>query len=300
MVSLEVELFGIKFENPLILASGINDKTPEQWIRAHEEGAGGVVTKSIGIEPRKGYDNPTIVELPYGLINAMGLPNPGWKGFLEMVEGYTFDFPLIVSIFGGTPEEFAFLAEKLSDVADAFELNLSCPHAKGYGMEIGQNPENVYDVVRAVKEATNKPVIAKLTPNMDDITKLGLAAEKAGADGVSAINTLKAIAIDIYARKPILSNKVGGYSGPGVKPVALRAVYDLAKILDIPVIGIGGITTWQDAVEFLLAGASALQIGTAVSLRGWEVFREISEGIERYLEKEGFSSVKEIIGLALG
>ncbi|WP_297090935.1 dihydroorotate dehydrogenase [Thermococcus sp.] len=298
-MSLEVELFGIRFENPLILASGINDKTPEQWIRAHEEGAGGVVTKSIGIEPRDGYNNPTIVELPYGLINAMGLPNPGWKGFLEMVEGYTFDFPLIVSIFGGTPEEFAFLAEKLSDVADAFELNLSCPHAKGYGMEIGQRPENVYEVVKAVKDATDKPVIAKLTPNTDDITKLGLAAEKAGADAVSAINTLKAIAIDVYARRPILSNRVGGYSGPGVKPVALRAVYDLAKTLDIPVIGIGGITTWQDAVEFLLAGASALQIGTAVSLRGWKVFREINEGIERYLKEEGFSSVKDIVGLAL-
>ncbi|NJE49358.1 dihydroorotate dehydrogenase [Thermococcus sp. 9N3] len=299
MASLEVELFGIRFENPLILASGINDKVPEQWIRAHEEGAGGVVTKSIGIEPRKGYDNPTIVELPYGLINAMGLPNPGWKGFLEMVNGYTFDFPLIVSIFGGTPEEFAFLAQKLSDVADAFELNLSCPHAKGYGMEIGQSPENVYEVVKAVKDATDKPVIAKLTPNIDDITKLGLAAEKAGADAVSAINTLKAVAIDIYARKPILSNRVGGYSGPGVKPVALRAVYDLAKALEVPVIGIGGITTWQDAVEFLLAGASALQIGTAVSLRGWKVFREINEGIEAYLESEGFSSVEEIVGLAL-
>jgi len=299
MASLEVELFGLRFENPLILASGINDKVPEQWIRAHEEGAGGVVTKSIGIEPRKGYDNPTIVELPCGLINAMGLPNPGWKGFLEMVEGYTFDFPLIVSIFGGTPKEFAFLAEKLSDVADAFELNLSCPHAKGYGMEIGQNPENVYEVVKAVKDTTDKPVIAKLTPNIDDITKLGLAAEKAGADAISVINTLKAIAIDIYARKPILSNRVGGYSGPGVKPVALRAVYDLAKVLDIPVIGIGGITTWQDAVEFLLAGASALQIGTAVSLRGWKVFREINEGIEAYLESEGFSSVSEIVGLAL-
>jgi dihydroorotate dehydrogenase (NAD+) catalytic subunit len=299
MAGLEVELFGIKFENPLILASGINDKTPEQWIRAHEEGAGGVVTKSIGIEPRKGYENPTIVELPYGLINAMGLPNPGWEGFLEMVEGYKFDFPVIVSIFGGTPEEFAFLAEKLSEVADAFELNLSCPHAKGYGMEIGQKPENVYEVVKAVKDTTDKPVIAKLTPNIDDITKLGLAAEKAGADAVSAINTLKAIAIDVYARKPILSNKVGGYSGLGVKPVALRVVYDLAKTLDIPVIGIGGITTWQDAVEFLLAGASALQIGTAVSLRGWKVFREINEGIERYLEEEGFSSVKGIVGLAL-
>ncbi len=299
MASLEVELFGIRFENPLILASGIDDKMPEQWIRAHEEGAGGVVTKSIGIEPRKGYDNPTIVELPCGLINAMGLPNPGGKGFLEMVEGYKFDFPVIVSIFGGTPEEFAFLAEKLSGVADAFELNLSCPHAKGYGMEIGQNPEKVYEVVKAVKDATDKPVIAKLTPNTDDITKLGLAAERAGADGVSAINTLKAIAIDIYARRPILSNKVGGYSGPGVKPLALRAVYDLARALDIPVIGIGGITTWEDAVEFLLAGASALQIGTAVSLRGWKVFREISEGIERYLEEEGFSSVKDIVGLAL-
>jgi dihydroorotate dehydrogenase (NAD+) catalytic subunit len=299
MVNLEVEFFGIKFENPLILASGINDKVPEQWIRAHEEGAGGVVTKSIGMEPRKGYDNPTVVELPYGLINAMGLPNPGWKGFLEMVEGYKFDFPLIVSIFGRTPGEFAFLAEKLSVAADAFELNLSCPHAKGYGMEIGQKPENVYEVVKAVKDATDRPVIAKLTPNIDDITRLGLAAEKAGADAVSAINTLKAIAIDVYARKPVLNNKVGGYSGPGVKPVALRAVYDLARTLDIPVIGIGGITTWQDAVEFLLAGASALQIGTAVSLRGWKVFKEISRGIERYLKEEGFSSVEEIVGLAL-
>ena len=299
MPSLNVKLIGVSLENPLLLASGIDDKVPEQWIRAHEEGAGGVVTKSIGIEPRKGYDNPTIVELPCGLMNAMGLPNPGWTGFLEMVEGYTFDFPLIVSIFGGTPEEFAFLAEKLSDVADAFELNLSCPHAKGYGMEIGQNPENVYEVVKAVKDATDRPVIAKLTPNIDDITKLGLAAEKAGADAVSAINTLKAIAIDIYARKPVLSNRVGGYSGPGVKPVALRAVYDLARTLDIPVIGIGGITTWEDAVEFLLAGASALQIGTAVSLRGWGVFREINEGIRDYLKGEGFSSVEEIVGLAL-
>jgi len=299
MASLEVELFGIKFENPLILASGINDKVPEQWIRAHEEGAGGVVTKSIGIERRKGYDNPTLVELPCGLINAMGLPNPGWKGFLEMVEGYTFDFPLIVSIFGGTPEEFAFLAEKLSDVADAFELNLSCPHAKGYGMEIGQKPENVYEVVKAVKDATDRPVIAKLTPNIDDITKLGLAAERAGVDAVSAINTLKAIAIDVYAKRPVLSNRVGGYSGPGVKPVALRAVYDLARTLDIPIIGIGGITTWQDAVEFLLAGASVLQIGTAVSLRGWKVFREINEGIKAYLESEGFESVEDIVGLAL-
>ncbi len=135
-----------------------------------------------------------------------------------MVEGYTFDFPLIVSIFGGSGgEEFAFLAEKLSDVADAFELNLSCPpHAKGYGMEIGQKPENVYEIVRAVKEATDRPVIAKLTPpNTDDITRLGLAAERAGADAVSAINTLKAVAIDVYARRPILSNRVGGYSGPG-------------------------------------------------------------------------------------
>lgn len=272
--------------------------TPELLRRAHKEGAGGVVTKSIGIEPRKGYDNPTVVEVPCGLINAMGLPNPGWKAFLEEFEKESFDFPVIVSIFGGNPEEFAFLAEKLERVGDAFELNLSCPHAKGYGLEIGQDPENVYRVVKAVKDVTDKPVIAKLTPNTSDITKLGLAAEKAEADGVSAINTLKAIAIDIYAKRPILSNKFGGYSGPGIKPIALRAVYDLASKLDIPIIGIGGITTWQDAVEFLLAGASAVQIGTAVYLKGFSVFREIAEGIRKYLEEEGFSSVKEIIGLA--
>ncbi|MCD6558635.1 MAG: dihydroorotate dehydrogenase, partial [Palaeococcus sp.] len=208
-------------------------------------------------------------------------------------------FPIIVSIFGGDEKEFAFLAEKLDDVADAFELNLSCPHAKGYGMEVGQSPEMVYKVVRAIKDITDKPVIAKLTPNIDDITKLGLAAEKGGADAVAAINTLKAIAIDIYAKKPILSNKVGGYSGPGIKPVALRAVYDLAKALDIDVIGVGGITTWQDAVEFLMAGARALQVGTAVSLRGFGVFNEINEGIREYLKEEGFRSVKEIVGLAV-
>ncbi|AMM54658.1 dihydroorotate dehydrogenase [Pyrococcus kukulkanii] len=296
---LDIEILGLKMKNPLILASGVVDMTPELLKRAHREGAGAVVTKSIGKEPRKGYENPTIVELPYGLINAMGLPNPGWEAFLEEFKGEKFDFPVIVSIFGGTPEEFAFLAEKLQEAADAFELNLSCPHAKGYGMEIGQDPNNVYEVVKAVKDVTDKPIIAKLTPNTNDITKLGLAAEKAGADAVSAINTLKAIAIDIYAKRPILSNKIGGYSGPGIKPIALRAVYDLARVLDIPIIGIGGITTWQDAVEFLLAGASALQIGTAVYLRGFSVFKEIAQGIENYLREEGFKSVHEIVGLAL-
>ncbi len=296
---LSIKVTKLKLENPLILASGVADMTPDLLRRAYKEGAGAVVTKSIGIEPRKGYDNPTIVELPYGLINAMGLPNPGWEAFYEEFKNEKFDFPVIVSIFGKDEREFAFLAEKLSEVADAFELNLSCPHAKGYGMEIGQNPEMVYKVVKAVKDATDKPVIAKLTPNIDDIAKIGLAAERAEADAVSAINTIKAIAIDIYAKKPILSNKVGGYSGPGIKPIALRAVYDLAKALDIDIIGIGGITTWQDAVEFLMAGAKALQIGTAVSLRGFKVFKEINEGIERFLNEEGFNSIEEIIGIAL-
>ncbi|WP_324734750.1 dihydroorotate dehydrogenase [Thermococcus sp. SY098] len=296
---LSIEVAKLKLENPLILASGIADMTPDLLRRAHKEGAGAVVTKSIGIEPRKGYENPTIVELPYGLINAMGLPNPGWEAFYEEFKNEKFDFPVIVSIFGKDEREFAFLAEKLDEVADAFELNLSCPHAKGYGMEIGQNPEMVYKVVKAVKDTTDKPVIAKLTPNIDDITKIGLAAERAEADAVSAINTVKAVAIDIYARRPILSNKVGGYSGPGIKPIALRAVYDLAKSLDIDIIGVGGITTWQDAVEFLMAGAKALQIGTAVSLRGFKVFKEINEGIGRFLNEEGFNSIEEIVGIAL-
>ncbi len=296
---LSVNIAKLKLENPLISASGVADMTPDLLRRAHKEGAGAVVTKSIGIEPRRGYENPTIVELPYGLINAMGLPNPGWEAFYEEFKNEKFDFPVIVSIFGKDEREFAFLAEKLSEVADAFELNLSCPHAKGYGMEIGQNPEMVYKVVKAVKDTTDKPVIAKLTPNIDDITKIGLAAERAGADAVSAINTLKAVAIDIYARRPILSNKVGGYSGPGIKPIALRAVYDLAKALDIDIIGVGGIITWQDAVEFLMAGAKALQIGTAISLRGFKVFKEINEGIGRFLNEEGFNSIEEIVGIAL-
>jgi dihydroorotate dehydrogenase (NAD+) catalytic subunit len=296
---LSIEVAKLKLENPLILASGVSDMTPALLRRAHDEGAGAVVTKSIGKEPRKGYENPTIVELPYGLINAMGLPNPGWEAFYDEFSKEKFDFPIIVSIFGRDEKEFAFLVEKLNEIADAFELNLSCPHAKGYGMEIGQNPEMVYKIVRAVKDATDKPIIAKLTPNIDDITKIGLAAEKADADAVSAINTLKAIAIDIYARKPILSNKVGGYSGQGVKPIALRAVYDLARVLDIDIIGVGGITTWQDAIEFLMAGAKALQIGTAVYLKGFNVFKEINGGIERFLIEEGFKSVKDIIGIAL-
>lgn len=296
---LSIEVAKLKLENPLILASGVSDMTPALLRRAHDEGAGAVVTKSIGKEPRKGYENPTIVELPYGLINAMGLPNPGWEAFYEEFSKEKFDFPIIVSIFGRDEKEFAFLVEKLNEIADAFELNLSCPHAKGYGMEIGQNPEMVYKIVRAVKDTTDKPIIAKLTPNIDDITKIGLAAEKADADAVSAINTLKAIAIDIYARKPILSNKVGGYSGQGVKPIALRAVYDLARVLDIDIIGVGGITTWQDAVEFLMAGAKALQIGTAVYLKRFSVFKEINEGIERFLIEEGFKSVKDIVGIAL-
>lgn len=296
---LSIEVAKLKLENPLILASGVSDMTPALLRRAHDEGAGAVVTKSIGKEPRKGYENPTIVELPYGLINAMGLPNPGWEAFYEEFSKEKFDFPIIVSIFGRDEKEFAFLVEKLNEIADAFELNLSCPHAKGYGMEIGQNPEMVYKIVRAVKDTTDKPIIAKLTPNIDDITKIGLAAEKADADAVSAINTLKAIAIDIYARKPILSNKVGGYSGQGVKPIALRAVYDLARVLDIDIIGVGGITTWQDAIEFLMAGAKALQIGTAVYLKRFSVFKEINEGIERFLIEEGFKSVKDIVGIAL-
>jgi len=296
---LSIEVAKLKLENPLILASGVSDMTPALLRRAHDEGAGAVVTKSIGKEPRKGYENPTIVELPYGLINAMGLPNPGWEAFYEEFSKEKFDFPIIVSIFGRDEKEFAFLVEKLNEIADAFELNLSCPHAKGYGMEIGQNPEMVYKIVRAVKDTTDKPIIAKLTPNIDDITKIGLAAEKADADAVSAINTLKAIAIDIYARKPILSNKVGGYSGQGVKPIALRVVYDLARVLDIDIIGVGGITTWQDAIEFLMAGAKALQIGTAVYLKRFSVFKEINEGIERFLIEEGFKSVKDIVGIAL-
>lgn len=298
---LSINLAGLKLINPTILASGVLGYSAESMRRVVKAGAGAVVSKTVGVEPRIGYANPTVVQAKSGLINAMGLPNPGINEYANEIKYIKtiVKAPLIVSVFGYTAEDYVTVAKRATEAgADAVELNVSCPHVKQAGSEIGQNPTILYDVVKAVKAAVKKPVIVKLSPNVTSIVDLAEVAVKAGADALTAINTLKAMAIDSDTMKPILSNIKGGLSGPAIKPVALRAVYDLYEKIKVPIIGCGGIADWRDAVEFFLAGASAVQVGTAIAFDEPEVFQAINRGIEVYLRKKHFGSVNEIVGLS--
>jgi dihydroorotate dehydrogenase (NAD+) catalytic subunit len=294
-------LTGLNFKNPTILAAGILGTTGASLCRvAYEGGAGGVVSKSIGPMPKTGHPNPSMVKFEFGFLNAMGLPNPSYPNFLQELDIAKKDseVPVIASIFGGNPAEFKEVAEGLLPAKpDAFELNVSCPHAEGYGAAVGSNPCLVEAITTAVKETVNVPVWVKLTPNVSDITCIGSAAESGGADAVVAINTLKGMAIDIESGYPVLGNRSGGLSGKAVKPVAVKCVYDLYAALEIPVIGVGGVSSWQDAVEMMMAGAAAVQVGSAVYDR-LDIFSEISKGIETFLQRKGYSDVKELIGLS--
>jgi dihydroorotate dehydrogenase (NAD+) catalytic subunit len=297
---LSTSFAGLKLANPTMLASGILGYSVESLNRVAKGGAGAVVTKSVGNEPRFGYPNPTVVQAESGLINAMGLPNPGIDVFTEELKyaRTLLRVPLIVSVFGYSADEYATVAKKAVDAgAYAVELNVSCPHVKQTGAEIGQSPKFLSEVVEKVKAAINKPSIVKLSPNVADITILAQAAVEAGADALTAVNTLKAMAIDTETMQPILSNVKGGLSGSAIKPVALRCVYDIAEQFDVPIIGCGGVADWRDAVEFFLAGACAVQIGTAVAA-DTEVFQSITKGVEVYLRRKHYGSVKEIVGLA--
>jgi dihydroorotate dehydrogenase (NAD+) catalytic subunit len=284
-----------------MLASGILGYATETLERIVEGGAGAVVTKSVGITPREGYANPTIVQTSCGLINAMGLPNPGIDEFVKEIHEAknTLNVPLIVSVYGFSTEEYVKVAKKAMNAgADAVELNVSCPHVKETGSEIGQNPKILTEVVEKVKAVVDKPVFVKLSPNVTSIVEIADVAVKAGADALTAINTVKAMAIDTETTMPILSNKIGGLSGPAIKPIAIRCVYEIYEHVKVPIIGCGGITNWRDAVEFMLAGATAVQIGTAVALKGSSVFKAVTRGIDVYLKRKGFESVDEIVGLS--
>ncbi len=297
---MSISFAGLQLPSPTMLASGVLGYTAQSMERVAKAGAGAVVTKSVGVQPRVGYPNPTIVQAESGLINAMGLPNPGIDVFVEEIKfsKTVLHVPLIVSVFGYSAEEYAAVAKKAADAgADAVELNVSCPHVKQTGAEIGQSPKFLSEVVQQVKAAINKPLIVKLSPNVADITVLAQAAVEAGADALTAVNTLKAIAIDTETALPILSNVKGGLSGAAIKPVALRCVYDIADAFDVPIIGCGGVSNWRDAVEFFLAGASAVQIGTAIA-DDIEVFSAVTRGVETYLRKKHYGSVQEIVGLA--
>ena len=297
---LATEIAGLKLVNPTMLASGILGYTGLSLKSVIEAGAGAIVTKSMGLEPRTGYPNPTVVQVDCGLLNAMGLPNPGISHFREeMKQLKSTGVPTIVSIYGYSSEEFAKVAETAVKMgADAIELNVSCPHIKKAGAEIGCDPLLLTDVVKEVKKKVAKPVIVKLTPNVANIGEIAEAAEKAGADAITAINTVKAMNIEIETGRPLLANKFGGLSGPAIKPIAVRCVYDVYQSVDVPVIGCGGITSWQNAIEFMLAGASAVQIGTAIAFKGVSVFSSIAKGINTYLKRKGFKNVKELVGLA--
>ncbi len=302
---LNTELSGLRMKNPLILASGILDEVGSTMAEIGKQ-AGALVTKSIGMEPREGYGNPAVVPLEHGILNAVGLANPGIENYREEIaEAKKGGAPVIGSVFSSDFEGFGYLAGRMEEYgADAVELNLSCPHAKGYGLEVGSSPEGVRKAVESAVSSVKIPVFAKLTPNTHDISALALAAYEAGASGVVAINTVKGMAINVDAGMPVLANKVGGYSGPAIKPIGLRLVYEIASAFEregarIPIIGVGGVTTGTDAMEYMMAGASAVQVGSAFHYRGRNTMSLIADEMERFMREKGFSCIKEVVGLAL-
>jgi dihydroorotate dehydrogenase (NAD+) catalytic subunit len=299
--NLKTEVAGLSLRNPTMLSAGILGLSGLSLRAVWEAGAGAVVTKSLGLKERMGYPNPTIVNIGCGFINSMGLPNPGAEEYLTDIKSARDggEIVIVASIYGAIPDEFAEAAKIVeAGGADAVELNISCPNVEGVGMEVGQDPKLVQKIVSTVKKEVRIPVFIKLTPNVTDIKVLAKAAADAGADGLVAINTVRAIAIDIETGRPILAAKLGGLSGQAIKPIALRCVYEISQTVGIPVIGCGGITCWQDAVEFFLAGASAIQIGTAIAYKRLVIFREITSGIEKYLRKKNIENVDDVVGLS--
>ncbi|MCI4352434.1 MAG: dihydroorotate dehydrogenase [Thermoplasmata archaeon] len=301
MADLRTTVAGLPFRNPLWLASGIWGESGNSLKGAWDAGAGGVVTKSIGSQPRMGYPNPTIETYEkWGMLNAMGLPNPGIDEYpQEIAVARAAGAAVIGSVFGADADEFATLAARMAATGVvALELNLSCPHAKGLGSEIGQDPDQVRDVVRAVKRAVRIPVIAKITPNHFDPASLAAAAESAGADAISAINTIRALSIDVQLRRPVLANGLGGLSGPAIKPVGLACVWQIFDRVKIPIVGVGGIQQPDDVLEYVLAGARAVELGTAVAFEGIGVFSRLARELSQRLDTLQVSRIEELVGAA--
>lgn len=276
------------------------DEDAGSMIRVFNSGAAAIVTKSIGLEPRKGYLNPCVIELECGLLNAMGLPNPGIEEFTtELIKLKKSKVTIIGSIFGSNSKEFTLLGTKMQEAGVcALELNMSCPHAKGYGIEIGSDEKLVEKITANVKSSVSIPVFVKISPNLTDVIKIAQSAERGGADAIVAINTLKAMKIDIETRRPILSNKIGGYSGKAIKPIGIRCVFEIYKKVNIPIIGVGGISTGEDVIEYIMAGASAVQIGSAVYSREINVFKKICIEIKNWMKTNNYKKLDELIGVA--
>ena len=301
MVDLRTKLSSLELDNPLIPASGCygfgQDFAPLYDLNI----LGSISFKGTTVEPREGNALPRIAECPMGMLNSVGLQNPGVKVVVEEelpALKKIFHKPLIANISGFSFEEFSILAEEMDKVENVglLEVNISCPNVHNGGMAFGTDAKNVAEVCKRVKEKTRKPVYMKLSPNVTDITEMAKAAEAAGADGISLINTLLGMRIDIKRRRPVLANKVGGYSGPGVFPIALRMVYQVRKAVQIPIIGMGGIASAEDVIEMMMAGASAVEIG-AENLVHPYICRDILENLPILCEELGISSLQDIIGI---
>jgi len=297
---MAVNFLGKILNNPMVLASGVLGNSNDILERVHENGCGLVTMKSIGPEPRDGHNNPTVIDLGSGMINAVGLPTPGYLNMdNEWASLEKREFPIIASIYGGSVEEFQKVARFVSSKKpDFIEINISCPNSEKHGMIFGVNPESSRDVVQAVKKVITVPLIAKLTPQAPDIGEIAKACEDAGADAVSAINTLgPGMVIDIESQMPILAFKKGGLSGPMIKPVAVRCVFDIFNAVNIPIIGLGGVTTGEDAIEMIMAGASLVGIGSAVRYRGIDVFAKVAKEMNSWLSDHNLS-MEDIKGAA--
>ncbi len=300
---MSVEIAGLNLRNPVMTASGTFGYGEEFSRYVDLEAIGAFVTKGLSLKPRAGNPTPRIVETPGGMLNAIGLQNVGVEAFIQKKVPFlrTVNTPAIANFFGSTPDEYAELAGRLDAIPEvaALEVNISCPNVKQGGIVFGTDPGCAASVVTACRAATTKPLIVKLSPNVTDIVEMAQACEEAGADALSVINTLTGMAIDLERRRPVLANVTGGLSGPAIKPVALRMVWQVARAVTVPVIGIGGIMSATDALEFLLAGATAVQVGTA-SFVNPGAAQEIAEGMQQWLAEHGVATVRSLIGALEG
>ena len=296
---LKVNINGVEFKNPVIAASGTFG-FGEEFNDFYDVGIlGGISSKGLTINPKQGNEGIRVFETPSGMMNSVGLQNPGIDAFIhnELLSMKKLGTNVIANIGGGCLEDYVEAVTKINETdVDMIELNISCPNVKHGGMAFGIKSDVAYGVVKEIKSIVKKPLMVKLSPNAEDIVDMALKCQEAGADSISLINTLKGMAIDVYKRKPVFNNITAGLSGPAVKPIALRMVYEVAKAVDIPVIGLGGISKGKDAIEFMMAGASAVQIGT-INFVNPMAGKEIIEEIESFLKEQGIKDINEIVGI---
>lgn len=306
-MDLSTTLCGVRLPNPTILASGILGLSHEIMVRVARAGAGGVTTKSCSLKPRPGYPNPVVLDWGQGLINAVGLSNPGVEVMVEEIRAakeqlQPLGVPVIASIFAEAIYDFGTIARFISEAEpDLIEVNISCPNIDDrYRQMFAANPYVAAQVTRRVKQNTDVPVLVKLSPNVTDVSEIAQAVVEAGADGITAINSLgPGIVIDVETCQPVLSHGTGGVSGPGIRPIAVRCVRDICQAVDVPLVAVGGVTTGRDVVEMILVGATAVGIASAVSYRGMEVFQQVCDEVREYMERHHYENLEHLRGKAL-